>query len=214
LLALRVVSSGTGIRSLALATTLLLAQLAWADAAAPLAPHTEAPQKMGAIKRAVLREVVGWRSIIRRPARVFRFAATSALSIGAGYVTNHLTGSPSAASFVSFTTGVIADRIADRLLPGSRPLGALDPPPLLRDGTQTLAGASVAAIATPVMMHALSHAGANAPGLFGLGAQLFLSRPIVQGVGGFIGGLLASGTRAGIAKLLRMHPRSPAGAAD
>jgi hypothetical protein len=194
------------IRALVLMTTLVaVSPVVLAAPVATPVVSTAAPRKIGPLKRAYLKELAGWRSIFKKPARFFRFALTSGVSIGAGWLTNHLTGSPSAASFVSFSTGVLADRLIERVLPRSRPLGVARPPGLLRDTAQTLVGASVAAVATPVMMEVFQQAGSNAPALFGLGTQLVLARPLVQGAAGFAGSLLATGARFGLNKLFRLR---------
>jgi len=192
----------------ALCTTLPLAGRA---DALPVASVTQgaAPRcKLAPLRRAFLRELASWRSMFRRPARMVHVGLSSGASIGAGYLTLHLTGSSSAAAFASFTTGVVADRIADKLMPRSRLVGGGRPPPFWRDATQTLVGATVSAAATPLMLSAfepLTHIGANAPGVFGLGAQLLLSRPIVQGLGSFTASMLAQGARAGFSRLFSIR---------
>lgn len=192
----------------ALCATLPLSGRAEALPAPTTTQFAPARPKIAPLRRAFLRELASWRSMLRRPARMVRFGLSSGASIGAGYLTLHLTGSSSAAAFASFTTGVVADRIADKLMPRSRLVGYGKPPPFWRDTTQTLVGASVSAAATPLMLQAfepLTHIGANAPGVFGLGAQLLLSRPIIQGLGSFTASLIAQGARAAFSHVFRIR---------
>ena len=180
------------IRAVTLTACVLVAMSAFAAPAAPPPAH-----RMSAFKRTCLRELASWRSVFKKPARLGRLALGTAASIGAAAAAGYLTGSPADAAFASFTVGVAADRLADHFMPGSRALGVRAPPPLLRDTLQTLAGGTVAALATPIALHVASSLpdGASVPGLFGYGAQLVLSRPVMQSIGGFVANRLASTTR-------------------
>jgi len=173
--------------------------------------HAGTPKRTFSL--AAEQEATTWRSIFRRPARLARFAISSGVSVVAGVVTNYLTGSPSAAAFASFTSNVVADRALERVWPGSRVAGEVRPSPT-REVVQTLVGGSVAAAAAPYMIHTvqpLSHLGGSAPGLLGLGAQLVLSRPIVQTLGGLGANLLATGARAAVGKIMWLAPTPRSG---